>query len=59
MATYMSNWDQFLQNIAISFAVCGLMSMVFQWHVEGFRIAPHDMAKAATTLLTRPLVPEI
>lgn len=59
MATYMSNWDQFLQNIAISFAVCGLMSMVFQWYVEGFRIAPHDMAKAATTLLTRPLVPEI
>lgn len=59
MATYMSNWDQFLQNIAISFAVCGLMSMVFQWYVEGFRIEPKDMAKAATTLLTRPLVPEI
>lgn len=59
MATYMSNWDQFLQNIAISFAVCGLMSMVFQWYVEGFQIEPKDMANAATTLLTRPLVPNI
>lgn len=59
MATYMSNWDQFLQSIAISFAVCGLMSMVFQWYLEGFQIPPQEMAKAATTLLTRPLVPNI
>lgn len=59
MATYMSNWDHFLQGIAVSFAVCGLLSMVFQWHQEGFQIEPKDMAKAATTLLTRPLVPNI
>lgn len=59
MASYMNSWDHFLQGVAISFAVCGLMSMVFQWSQEGFQIEPKDMANAATTLLTRPLVPNI
>ena len=59
MASYMNSWDHFLQGVAISFAVCGLMSMVFQWYQEGFQIEPKDMANAATTLLTRPLVPNI
>ena len=59
IASYMNSWDHFLQGVAISFAVCGLMSMVFQWYQEGFQIEPKDMANAATTLLTRPLVPNI
>lgn len=59
MAGYMKNWDQFLQDIAISFAVCGLMSMVFQWYLEGFRVEVAEMSKAATTLLTHPLIPYI
>lgn len=45
-----------LQSIALSFAVCGIMSMVIQWHHTGFRQTPQEMSHLASTLLTRPLL---
>ena len=50
------NWPMNLQNLALSFAVCGLMSMVIQWHYQGYRVSPTEMAQMATVLLTQPLI---
>ena len=44
------------REIAGAFAVCGLMSMLLQWHRQGFLISPEQMTKLAVELLTRPLL---
>ena len=59
MPSYVREWESMLKDVAMSFVVCGLMSMVFQWHREGFRIPVERMAKAAVTMLSRPLIPTI
>ncbi len=46
-----------LQDIALSFAVCGVMSMVIRWHHQGFQETPGEMSSLATSLLSRPLLP--
>lgn len=50
------NWDEDLQGIAMSFAICGLMSMVIQWHHKNYPISPEEITKAATVMLTQPLI---
>lgn len=57
MPRYMLGWDSSTQQIAISFAICGLMSMVIQWHHLGYIQTPEEMTKLASALLTRPLLP--
>lgn len=44
------------QGIAMSFAVCGLMSMTLDWHRQGFAISPDEMTKLAINMLTTPLL---
>ena len=39
------------------FGVCGLMSMVLQWHHSGYAESAQFMAEVAVRLLTRPLFP--
>lgn len=39
------------------FGVCGLMSMILQWHHGGYHQPPRHMAKLAVRLLTQPLFP--
>ena len=56
MPGYVSEWDDMLKDIAMSFAVCGLMSMVLQWHKESYKIPPEIMAQAAVTMLSKPLL---
>ncbi len=41
------------------FAVCGLMSMVIQWHHDGFPQSPKQMAQLATRMLSKPLFPGV
>ena len=57
MPRYMLSWDANNQGIAISFAICGLMSMVIQWHQQGFLQTPREMSQIASAMLTRPLLP--
>lgn len=45
--------------VANSFVVCGLMTLVLQWHHDGFRDSISEMAEMTRILLTRPLVPEL
>lgn len=56
MPNRIQSWPIDLQGIALSFAICGLMSMVIQWHHQGYRISPAEMTRTATALLTQPLL---
>ena len=47
-----------MQYHAVTFAICGLMSMVTRWHRSGYSESVTEMAQIATTLLTRPLIGE-
>ncbi len=40
---------------AVTFSICGLMSMVLQWHENGFAMSARQMAVIAEQLLTQPL----
>lgn len=54
---HFKSWNQQLQSLAMSFSVCGLMSMVLYWHQQGFLIPPDEMTKLAVTILSNPLLP--
>ena len=59
MPGYVREWEDMMKDVALSFVVCGLVSMVLQWHAEGYRIPTEQMAKAAVSMLSRPLIPTI
>ena len=59
MPGYVRDWEDTLKDVAMGFAVCGLMSMVLQWHKEGYKIPVENMAQAAVTMLSRPLIPNL
>ena len=44
------------QSIALTFAVCGLLAMVIQWHHNGYQQTVREIAEVATMMLTRPLI---
>lgn len=48
--------DRLLQDYATMFAVCGLMSMITQWHHDGFVRSPEEMAMLAIHLFREPLL---
>lgn len=54
---HMQSWNSQLQGIAMSFAICGLMSMVMQWHRQNFPLSPREMTRLAASLLSTPLLP--
>lgn len=56
MPGYIRGWKPELQQIALSFSVCGLLSMVIQWHHQGFRTSPEEMSAMARSILSRPLI---
>ena len=41
------------------FIVCGLMSVVLQWHHNGYPQSPQEMAETAYKMLNRPMTPWI
>ena len=59
MPGYVRDWEDMMKDVAMSFVVCGLMSMVLQWHAEGYRIPVEQMAQTAVTMLSRPLIPSM
>ena len=44
---------------AIMFGVCGLMSMVLNWHHNGYQLPPREMAEIGVQMLTQPLFAEM
>ena len=59
MPGYVRDWEDTMKDVAMSFVVCGLMSMVLQWHREGYKIPTEQMAKMAVKMLSRPLIPNM
>lgn len=56
MPAYLLSKDENSQHLAMTFAICGLLAMVMQWHQGGYRDPPAQMAHVATMMLTKPLV---
>ena len=58
-ASYLSRFQQQVDSAtreyATTFGVCGLMSMVLNWHHGGYQKSVTEMATIAATLLTTPL----
>lgn len=46
-----------VQKHVVSFSVCGLMTMMVQWHHNGYPESAADLALVAARLLTQPLFP--
>ena len=59
MPGYVRVWEDTLKDVAMGFVVCGLMSMVFQWHKEGYRLSAELVAEAAVRMLSQPLIPNM
>ncbi len=45
-----------MQQLAMTFTVSGLMSMVMQWHNQAYSVSPTDITKLAISMLTKPLL---
>lgn len=58
LPSHFKSWSQEIQSLAMSFSVCGLMSMVIQWHRQNFLLSPEEMMKLAITILSNPLLPK-
>ena len=56
MPRYLLSENAQTQHMALTFAICGLLSMVMQWHQGGYRETPEQMAQIASMMLTKPLV---
>ena len=58
-ASYLSRFQQKMDPVnreyATTFGVCGLMSMVLNWHKAGFDLSVSQIAAIAVELVTRPL----
>jgi AcrR family transcriptional regulator len=50
--------EERMQAHVTMFGICGLMSMVLQWHHSGYAESARFMASVAVRLLTRPLFPD-
>ena len=47
----------YMRDMAVTFSVCGLMSMVLQWHRTGFAVSPEEMTGLAVKLLSNFMIP--
>lgn len=56
MPMRIQSWSADLQGLALSFAICGLTSMVFQWHRQGYRLSADELTGVAVAMLTKPLI---
>lgn len=48
--------DRDYHDSAILFAVCGLMTLVIQWHQDGYRQTPAEMAEITYKIMSYPLI---
>ena len=56
MPRYLKGLSAKAQSMALTFCVCGLLSMVIQWHHGGYQESVDEMANVATMMLTKPLI---
>ena len=56
MPKRIKSWSTDRRDLALSFALCGLMSMILHWHRQGYPVSPEEMTAVAAAMLTRPLI---
>jgi len=59
MGYYTLRTHKNIRDVAITFVTSGLMTLVIQWHRDGFQESPREMAEITQLLLAHPLVPGI
>ena len=50
------NSDMAAEEYAMTFGVCGLASIAFEWHRRGYQQSPEEIGQIALELLTKPLL---
>ncbi len=53
------NYSRVDVEMSTGFIVCGLMTIVLDWHHQGYRQQPREMADTAYRMLSRPLIPNL
>ncbi|MBQ3542726.1 MAG: TetR/AcrR family transcriptional regulator [Oscillospiraceae bacterium] len=56
MPQYLLSKPLEVQQMALTFTVCGLLSMVLQWHNHNYRETPGEIARIASMMLAMPLI---
>lgn len=56
---FLPNENRSMQQHITMFGVCGLMSMVLNWHDTGYAIPAQEMARIAVRMISRPLFPSV
>ena len=54
--SYIQAMEPGVRRLALSFIVCGLLSMVIDWHGQGFAATTESMTQIAVELLKKPLI---
>ena len=52
---FLANMDKHLRNYGTLFGVCGLMTIIVQWHHDGYVPSVEEMAEISIRLLSNPL----
>ena len=55
LPSFMQITDKRLREYGTMFTVCGLMTMIVQWHHDGFSKSVEEMARLSMELFTKPL----
>lgn len=53
----MADESEFVQRQISRFVVSGIMIMMVNWHHDGYRESPREMAELTVQMVTRPLLP--
>ncbi len=56
---FLPNDSRDMQQHVTMFGVCGLMSMVLNWHDNGYEEPASEMARIAVRMISRPLFPSV
>ena len=56
---YLLNEPKEVQDHVVTFAVCGLISLMLNWYQGGFVHSPRYMARLAVRLISQPLFPDV
>jgi len=56
---FLPNDSDWIRNQVFRFSICGLMTLMLDWYLNGFKESTAEMSRAACRMLARPLFPEL
>ena len=57
MPRYLNGLPDYMQELAMTFCVSGLLALVIQWHHNGYREGVEEIVRVASMMLSKPLIP--